>query len=679
MKTLIATLLALLLIINSSFSQTLAFARQAGGTGDDVGYSIAVDNSGNQYITGYFTGTADFDPGTGVFNLTSAGAEDIFILKLNASGALVWVRQIGGPGSDYGKGISVDGNGNVFIIGNFINTVDFDPSPATFNLTSNGGSRDVFVTKLDPSGNLVWVKQFGGPNPDNGNAITVDVNGNVYATGGFNGTVDFDPSAGTYQLTTQGLLDVFVCKLNNNGDFIWARRMGGSYYDEAFSIAIDKSGNVITTGRFQSSADFDPGPNTIWLVQKSSDSDVFLSKLDSSGNYVWAKQLSPAWDGNGNVYSYGLTVDASGNIYTTGKFNGWIDFDPAPGTYPGPGTYLMQSVGDFSTYVWKVNSSGEFLWAKCFGGCLNAVGNSIALDNTGNLYIAGAFNYISDFDPGSGVYNVESYSGDDGYLIKLNSSGQFVWVTHLGGTWNYDISYSVAVDAQNNVYTTGQFADVSNFYPGLKLEDYSYYGRADYYIIGGTYNLTSFGGVDVYVQKLSQSLIALPTKFVDFSVAKEKENAILNWTVSNNEYANEYLVQHSSDGASWTDIQVLRVPGISNRTNQYSFVHSYPSPGINFYRIKEVENDGKFRYSNIRSLTFSTSMVPFIVLNNPVYTDNLNLNVNTSILLLFYNETGAVLWQKQFNPGPANINVSGYKKGVYVLKGGSESVKIIIN
>src|SRR5262249_36288313 len=160
-------------------------------------YSIAVDASGNVYTTGYFTGTADFDPDAGVFNLTAAGSFDIFVSKLSASGNFVWAKVMGGGSDDLGQSISVDASGNVCTTGYFTGTADFDPGAGVFNLTA-AGYYDIFVSKLDASGNFAWAKAIGGTGGDEGYSIAIDSSGNVYTTGAFGGTVDFDPNAGVF-------------------------------------------------------------------------------------------------------------------------------------------------------------------------------------------------------------------------------------------------------------------------------------------------------------------------------------------------------------------------------------------------------------------------------------------------------------------------------------------------
>jgi hypothetical protein len=245
-----------------------------GGTSDDRGHAIAVDNADNVYIAGSFAHTVDFDPGAGTYNLTSVGGQDIFVSKLDSSGNFVWAKRMGGTESELGHGVAVDSAGNVYTTGTFWGTVDFDPGAETYNLAA-AGEYDIFVSKLDSSGNFVWAKSMGGTEWDEGNGIAVDSAGHVYTAGEFEGTADFDPGAGTYNLTEGG---TFLSKLDSTGSFVWARSMGGTGREWGRGIAVDSAGGVCTTGWFVDTVDFDPGPGTYNLTS-AGDYDIFVLKL----------------------------------------------------------------------------------------------------------------------------------------------------------------------------------------------------------------------------------------------------------------------------------------------------------------------------------------------------------------------------------------------------------------
>ena len=281
------------LVIGSASAQDVeyGFAVRMGGDASDGANAIATDASGNVYTTGLFTGTVDFDPGAGVVELTSVdGSLDVFVQKLDSDGNLLWARAMGGTSTDRGLGIAVDADGNVYTTGYFTVSADFDPGPATVTIFGNAGSKDIFVSKLDANGNFVWAGAMGGTTTnDSGDAIAVDTSGNVYTTGRFLGTADFNPGAGTSNLVSIGSDSIFVSKLDSDGVFVWAKAMGGFENDQGAGIALDGPDNVYTTGYFGGTADFDPGEGTANL--NVSVNKIFVSKLDSAGAFVWGKAM----------------------------------------------------------------------------------------------------------------------------------------------------------------------------------------------------------------------------------------------------------------------------------------------------------------------------------------------------------------------------------------------------
>ena len=441
------------LLVFNSFAQSpnWIWAKSMGGISGDASYSTAIDASGNVYSTGYFNGTADFDPGAGTFYLTTVGSTAIFISKLDPSGNFIWARAMTGTGYSVGRSIAVDILGNVYTTGYFFGTVDFNPGTGTFNLNTNG-SDDIFISKLDSSGNFVWAKQIAGISDDQGHSISLDSFCNIYTTGSFSFTVDFNPDAGTYNLTSAGGFDIFISKLDSSGNFVWAKRMGGGSDEQSSSITLDASGSIYTTGAFLGTADFNPGAGTFYLTPVGVQ-DIFISKLDSSGNFVWAKAMGGS-AGNGTSIKVGPT--GAGDVYTTGAFFGTVDFDPGTGTY---NLISTGAAGTYNIFISKLDSSGNFIWAKAVGGTGSSHGNAIAIDPSGDggVYTIGYFNGIADFDPGVGVFNLTGAGGsNDIFISKLDTSGSFVWAKAMGGMAT-DVGNSIAFDAFGNAHVAGYF------------------------------------------------------------------------------------------------------------------------------------------------------------------------------------------------------------------------------
>jgi len=396
----------------------------------------------------------------------------IAMVQVNNAQVFEWAKKMGGTNYDMGHSIAVDASGNVYTIGQFQGIADFDPGAGTANLTSSG-SNDIFISKLDASGNFVWVKQFAGTSSNVGTSIAVDALGNVYTTGYFNGTANFDPGAGTANLTSAGFTDAFISKLDASGNFVWVKQFTGTSSIYGFSIAVDASENVYTTGYFFQTADFDPGPGTFNLTSAGYD-DVFISKLDASGNFVWVKQFGDIYNDRGTS----IAVDASGNVYTAGSFYETIDFDP------GAGVFNLTSSGYADFFISKLDASGNFVWAKKMGGSSSETEISIAIDASENVYCTGRFQGTINVNSGPGITNLTSNGAFDIFISKFNALGTFVWARKIGGSSN-EIGTSIAVDA-SNVYITGYFNGTVDFDPG-----------------SGTFNLTSTSSNrDIFVHKM---------------------------------------------------------------------------------------------------------------------------------------------------------------------------------
>lgn len=493
-------------LYTSAQEPTLQWAKSLGGVSNDVGESIRVDAAGNVYTVGYFTGTADFDPNEGIFNLSSVSSRDTYISKLDVAGNFVWAKSIGAGLTDYGQLMEIDASGNIYFAGYFYGTTDFDPNAGVYNLTTSGSS-DIYICKLTSLGNFVWAKNMGGSDYDFPNSLALDTEGNIYTTGYFMETADFDPNAGTENLTSVGDADIFISKLDSSGNFVWAKSMGGKSYEEGISIEVDISGSVYSAGRFNDSTDFDPSAETTILVPVGG-FDIYISKLDSAGNFVWAKNIG----GLSSEFENSITVDASGNVYTTGAFNDIVDFDP------NEGTYILESGGSssYDVFISKLDASGNFVWAKNLGGPGSEMGYSITVDASANVYTTGSFTGIADFDPNAGIYNLNSAGDKDIFISKLDASGNFVWAKSMGGGLE-DIGKSIVVDASYKVYTTG-----------------SYQGTADLDPSEGILNFTSAGEIDTFIHKMFQGTLSINEISSEFSIYPNPSKGEITIKLSDN-------------------------------------------------------------------------------------------------------------------------------------------------
>jgi len=371
----------------------------------------------------------------------------------------VWAKGMlnpAGAGDPNPAALARDAMGNIYATGGFTGTIDFDPGPGIFLLSGDGA----FILKLDSSGNFIWAMALTGM--VGMRSIALDDSCNIYVSGSINDTSDMDPGPGTYYLTSAGWSDICFAKFDSSGNFNWAHHIGGISFDYSSTIMLGKGEGgrpeVYIAGSFgNATVDFDPGPGSFFLNAPGSYC-MFVAKFSSSGDFLWAKA-----GGGYNSYITTMSFDptASGAIYIAGTFTFTVDFDM------GPGVLNLTAVGLSDIFVSKIDSVGNFIWAKQMGGSDFDEAYSIAVNTSGDVYTTGYFNTGVDFDPGAGTYNLTSNGGDDIFISKLNSSGNFIWAKAIGG-FDFDNGSSIALGktGSEDPYVTGTFVDTVDFDPG---------------------------------------------------------------------------------------------------------------------------------------------------------------------------------------------------------------------
>lgn len=316
-----------------------------------------------------------------------------------------------------------------------------------------------------------WVQVATGSEDVYAIASCVDVLGNSYVTGVFKGTVDFDPSGSSLNLSAVGQTDVFVQKFDPSGTLIWTKAFGGSHIDESTAISTDATGGVYVTGYYYYTSDFDPGPDTFNMTANAG-SDAFALKLDANGDFDWA--ISLGGDGAGQEGLVDIKIDAKKNIYLTGEFSGTADFD----LNAGQAIYTAVGCGAcLDVFILKMDSSLNHIWSKVLTGTGWEYSAGLEIDGSGNIYIGGIFANTVDFDPSSNVLNIPVNGGRDFFIEKLDSMGDFVWVKTLGGHYN-DYLSDFCLDAQGNIYMIGSVEDSLDMDPGAGVV--MQYGAANY-------------------------------------------------------------------------------------------------------------------------------------------------------------------------------------------------------
>ena len=444
-----------------------------GGVDEDEALASTTDSAGNVYVTGYFSGDTDFDPGAGEAIRTAEGI-DAFLAKYDATGKYLWVGTWGAEYDDLGNNVAINGT-NVPVYGTFDGTVDFDPGSGTDLHTTNGGP-DLFLNVFDTNGNHKWAVTWGSDSWEYAGGMGVDATGKIYFGGNFEGTCDFDPGPGQHAVEPVGWADFFLLKYDSNGQFLWVRTWdtGGSSDNLMAGIFVTPSGATWVCGYFEGTGDFNPGPS-IDIHNSLGETDAFVSRFDAAGSFKWAKTWGCADDDD---WAVGVVPDALGNCYITGSFMSTVDFDPGPGTVSKP------SYGDSDTFVLELDQNGNHQWVGTMGGTEFDRGQGIAMDLLGNIYIAGEFSETADLDPGPVQSNGVSNGGTDIFLIKLSPSKEFMWADTWGAEENEylgSLSYwhygnPLWVDFYGKSYVAGEFTGTVDFNPGSGVDNHTAYG-----------------------------------------------------------------------------------------------------------------------------------------------------------------------------------------------------------
>lgn len=488
-----------------------------------------------------------------------------------------WGGTFGGPGEDVVRDMHTDANGNTYTTGYFTDTADFDISASQATHTSNG-FYDVYVLKTNSDGGYEWAVNVGGELFDYGVGITTDVNENVYVTGYYDGTVDFDPGAGEFNLTSVGGGDIFILKLNVDGEFLWAKSIGGTGYEESTAIAVSSTGTVIVLGYFYEPTDFNPGADE-YIMASEGGSDTFLLSLNESGDFISAKR----YGGPDMDLALDMKINSADDIYIAGYFNGTADLDPSDlGEFN-----LTSSSEGFSGYMLHLNSSGDLVFAGATHNG-NVETRGIVVDNNDNVYLTGHFNGTVNFstDETNTDYIFTSELVYNGFIMKFSPLGTLEWARNIQSD-DTVFGFDVAVDAVGNVFTTGYFADTADFDPDpnatFNLTKQSA-NATDAYMCaldtdGNFVNAFAFGGADFLdthrIGTDAEGYVYLSAHFEKTVDINPLEDETLNVTAI--DFRDNYIIKMAA--------ATLGIP-LSN----YSEITFYPNPTSTLVNVASSEN-----------------------------------------------------------------------------------------
>jgi hypothetical protein len=354
-----------------------------------------------------------------------------------------WARTFGGAGDDQGNAVTADSFGNVYVTGNFKGTVDFDPGPDTWIMTSNADSQDAFVSMFDPQGNLIWAKAWGGPGTEN--AEDIFFNKEIYVVGSFEGTTDFNPGSAVNNQFSKGGSDAYATCLDMDGKYLWATSWGGTKDDQAFSVTYDFSNlRIMVTGYFQDSVTFPGGQS----ATSKGGMDIFLVDVAEGHNMLGT------YGGTDNDVGVGLARNITGTVLLTGGFSSDVNFNPGGfggGRHSAGSTDAFLAEYDLASGDKPANQAIN-TWGA--GGADQ--GNAVCV-HTFDIYVTGFFCGSVDFNPGSGTDILASAGSGDGYVCHYTTAWTYKGATQFG--WNdvfaRDSGQEITVDGSGNVYVAG--------------------------------------------------------------------------------------------------------------------------------------------------------------------------------------------------------------------------------
>jgi len=420
-------------------AQNYDWSRGFGSNTTDSSTCLTTDNSGNVYTIGVFSGEGDFRPDSVVVNLKSAGKEDVFIQKLDSLGKFVWVKQIGGVGTDKIFNATIYNNA-LYVVGSFESSVDFEN-----NSKQSAGGSDGFIAKFDLDGKLTWLKTLGSSRDDRFTALTVSKDG-LFVGGEFSGNIE-----GTYADTAMVLQ-----KRDFEGNLNWTKIIGKQKSVKCNSLSLDSLGNVYVGGSLLGTdVVFNPGANPSVKLSSKGLTDIFVQKLNGiNGELIWVKQIG----GISSDEVSTLVVKKEG-IYFTGYYYATVDFDASE-----QGKLELTSVGKNDLFVAKYNLGGEVVWVKSIGSSKTELGKALDVDKFENVYVTGSFNTGGsgvDFDPGSGTKFLKSTTSDI-FILKLKKSGDYSYAQSFACDGS-DLGTSIKVDEKQNFMLTGIFGNKITF------------------------------------------------------------------------------------------------------------------------------------------------------------------------------------------------------------------------
>jgi len=414
-------------------------------------------------VSGDYQSNLNTNPaGSTTFSSLANKSNAFFSIYQNTNGSHLFsgITGVNRTTVDMAKSVATGANGDVYTTGYFTKTIDADPTTAVQAMASAGGT-DIFVSKYNRSGQLIFAFRFGSTLSDQGKCIALDNGNNVYVAGQFSGTVNFDPS-GTpnpaASLTALAFQDIFISKYNSSGQWIFTKQIAGNSSDVVNKLVIDKDGNLLVAGSFAGTADFDPDPAITNSRTSFGSFDAFIAKYSPSGSLLFAHQIG----GTGYDEAFGAGTNALGEIFVCGTFSATVDFDPSP---TATLNITVVSGASRDAFFAKFTAAGNLVFAHGMGSNSADQANEIISDRAGNLVVAGYFFNSIDLNPDPAVSNnFVSLGSNDLFIAWYTNAGVYMRAIQTGAT-GLDEPRAISYDDANNIIVAGRFSGTADFNP----------------------------------------------------------------------------------------------------------------------------------------------------------------------------------------------------------------------
>ena len=535
-----------------------------------------------------------------------------------------WAHGFCGPNYDaQGNSIATDAQGNVYVTGVFGDSIDFDPGIGNGTLVPAPFAFNTFISKYDSSGNFVWVKGLLG----NVEAEKIVVNSTgIYLTGHFFLNIDFDPGPGSAVLNSiggwNGDEDIFIAHYDLNGNYLWAKSMGGLNEEKALDMELDNNSNIYITGYFKDTVDLDPGVGVAEFISNGFQ-DSFFAKYDVNGNYVWAYDLC---DSNCAAYNSLIELDNINNaIYISGAFSGTLDFDRKAGVFKiSDNNYSIR-------YISKYDTSGSFAWAGYISAASGINISDISLDKScnGDFLICGSLWGVTDFDLTNGVYSViPPFNYYQIYFAKYYPNGNLIWAKNMGDANGSDGGRRIMTDNNSNVYLTGFFTNTVDFDPD-----------------GGNNNLSSNGNFDAFFAKYNNAGNYIWSRSIGGLYDDRPTSITLDATGSI--YLTGFFT-NTMDADPDTGVSVL-----SPAQSQNIFIGKYANTFTSLFELEKDTRSSLFVYPNPA--------------NEIITIINREKSIFSQSKIIITNMIGEVIFQEliPFATQQLNVNVKLWSPGLY--------------